>query len=178
VTGFLNEHSRQPAVRGRSVHDPNRHRALQGLATHATRGPTATSIAYVVSRKLILAAIVYGAPPLLVGCILTSKLLSLRTIVAQLLTTAIVFSLALTISLLHYSVELNQRYNRAWVKFLDFPYIALAVFGLYRVLESSYPGGQSVLSLISITALALALAIRLTKATIETYFDDVDAPPG
>lgn len=136
-----------------------------------SQGPPTTSNAHVMLPRLPLIMIAYAAPFLINLYLLMFQTFSLGTTLAQLLVTSAMVSLGLTLSLLSFAYDLNTRYNKAWVKFLDFPYLALAVFGLYRVLEASY-GPPSIWGQLSIGALALAIAVRLSKATIETYFDD------
>lgn len=120
--------------------------------------------------KWVSIAITYGLPFLLNAWLLLIVPLSIGTMILQLIVTSTMASLGLTLTLLHMTHRLNAKYDKSWVKMLDFPYLALAVLGLYRILETSY-GQQSILGKISIAALALAIAIRLTKATIEAFFD-------
>jgi hypothetical protein len=79
-----------------------------------------------------------------------------------------------TNTLLFFSRQLNTRIGKIWVKSLDFGYLACAFIGLVRVVNASPFATNSVSALDSAALLfvALALAIRLSKAIIEVFFDD------
>lgn len=82
-------------------------------------------------------------------------------------------SLSLSYALLSYASQLTLRYSKTWIKFLDFPYLALAFSGLVRVVNSSpqVTKRYETLDSLGMILLALALAIRLSKATLEVFFD-------
>jgi hypothetical protein len=137
---------------------------------HSIGRPTSPRAIPILALLLIIAGFTLPVPRLAV--LLSHHLLSPATATVQLLVTSLVFSLGLTTTLLGRSYELNARFDKAWVKALDFPYLGLALFGLFRLIESAYAGHTNVtLGIISTSALGAALSIRLTKATIETFFD-------
>ncbi|WP_139247021.1 hypothetical protein [Hyphomicrobium sp. NDB2Meth4] len=99
--------------------------------------------------------------------------ISFIVIVALILPSAIVVALLITSSLLLYSVELNARFGKVWVKALDFPYLLFGAVGLLRIIDTSpvVAARHTSLDTIAITSVSLALAIRLAKSILEVFFD-------
>lgn len=86
---------------------------------------------------------------------------------------ALLLSFFLSVFLLYLSPLLNQRFGKAWVKALDFPYLIFGFVGIMRVINGAPFVVKTIdlLDWLALFALAVALAIRLTKATIEVFFD-------
>lgn len=141
-----------------------------------TTGRPQQSMAAFISRRLPLIFLFYAIPILALGYVISGDIVTPPTAVLQIFITSLVFSVALTLTLLFYSFDMNTRWDKAWVKFLDFPYLFLASVGLYRLLDALFAAGPAAgktsLNVLSLTALSITLAIRLSKATIETFFDD------
>lgn len=136
-------------------------------------GRPQASMSGTLRRRWPLAIPFYVLPVVGVTFFIADGLFEPLVAAIQLLVTSMTFSLALTLMLLSFSFELNGKFDKAWVKFLDFPYLFFAMFGLFRLIESTFQARpQSAWSLFSVGALAFAIAIRASKATIETFFDD------
>lgn len=100
---------------------------------------------------------------------------SLYTFAFALSNTATATTLCLTTCLLLYGSKLTHRLGRVWVKALDFPYLLLGLFGLVRLINSIAATDNipnSAIDTLTLFALALALAFRLSKSIIEVFFDD------
>jgi len=89
------------------------------------------------------------------------------------LTFTLLSSTCFTFILLHRFHRLNSRFGRTWVKSLDFAYLGLGSFALIRLITSLPKSDTHALAFdeIAIVTFCLALAIRLTKATMEVFFD-------
>ena len=78
----------------------------------------------------------------------------------------------LTGTLLEYGKALTKRFTKTWVKALDYPYLALGFGGLVRLVNSSPRVAERYdLDSLGLLCLALALSVRVTKATLEVFFD-------
>lgn len=87
----------------------------------------------------------------------------------------VALSVALTMQCLHSSRKLSSWLGKRWVKALDFPYLLFGFIGLLKIAKNT-PGahGEDFLKFLDtagVVFVAIALAIRLTKATIEVCFD-------
>ena len=151
-------------------------RMVMTLRYLRSTGRPQTSMSPLIARRLPLVFLFYLIPILGLGYVLSGEIVTPPTAVLQIFITSLVFSVALTLTLLFYSFDMNARWDKAWVKFLDFPYLLLASVGLYRLLDALFAtgpaAGKNALNVLSLTALSIALAIRLSKATIETFFDN------
>jgi hypothetical protein len=127
-------------------------------------------------RRLVKAISVFGIGLLATILLLRffSPLLSFRTAAATIVTTAVFTGLLLSAALLEFSFELNSRYGKRWVKFLDLPYLLLGVVGLVRLLNTTVDTRDhyEVIGLFGVFSLTGALSIRFAKAIIEVFFDD------
>jgi hypothetical protein len=106
--------------------------------------------------------------------------LTFFTVAHLLLGVAIPLGLMMAVALLNYSVELNCRFGKVWVRFLDVPYLFFGIVGLLRLIGSVAhpPSSPALLDFLALIAVTLALTVRVAKATIEIFFDDwVNAPP-
>jgi hypothetical protein len=116
-----------------------------------------------------------GVATLLLGTILLTdiKLPATRLLMATTIFT-VAFSAALTFALLHYSRRLTARFSERWVKALDFPYLLFGFIGLIRVVQTSSmledSSGLQFINVAGFMFVSMALAIRLTKATLEVFY--------
>ena len=94
-------------------------------------------------------------------------------VVAIVTTDALALSFVLSVGLLYFSPIFKRRLGKVWVKALDFPYLMFGFFGIMRVINGSPFVAKTIdlLDWLALSALTVALAIRLSKATIEVFFD-------
>ena len=80
----------------------------------------------------------------------------------------------LTTILLVFAPHLNERFGNVWVKALDFAYLGCALVGFARLINTSpfVTDHVDLLTSVALLFVALAIAVRLSKATIEVFFSD------
>lgn len=77
-----------------------------------------------------------------------------------------------------YGPSLTMKWSKTWVKSLDFLYLGLAVWGLFRLVNSSVhiENRLEYVDTLGTVLLAGALGVRLAKSIIEVFFDRHIAP--
>jgi hypothetical protein len=67
---------------------------------------------------------------------------------------------------------LNHRFPKVWIKALDFPYLILGFVGVARFINTPTITLDQVapFDFLALTAITMAIAIRLAKAIVEVFF--------